>query len=121
MAEQMLTAGILGLGGTGRLLLESARQTGQFLIKAVADQDQQQVEKTAAELPCEPYTDYRQMIVQNQLDCLLVAADIHLCDEHLKTAIRKKFHVLDWNLAGLPMANRTFSYSAIWTYSSASS
>lgn len=94
MAEQMLTAGILGLGGTGHLLLESARQTGQFLIKAVADQDQQQVEKTAAELPCEPYTDYRQMIVQNQLDCLLVAADIHLCDEHLKTAIRKKFHVL---------------------------
>ena len=34
------------------------------------------------------------MIVQNQLDCLLVAADIHTCDEHLKTALRKKFHVL---------------------------
>jgi len=94
MTEQMLTAGVLGLGRAGHLLLEAARQTRQFLIKAVADQDQQQAEKTAAEHQCEPYTDYRQMIVQNQLDCLLVAADTHLCDEHLKTAIRKKFNVL---------------------------
>lgn len=94
MAEQMLTAGVLGLGGDGPLLLEAARRTGQFLIRAVADQDQQRIERVAAELDCEPYTDYRQMIVQNQLDCLLVAADIHTCDEHIKTAIRKKFHVL---------------------------
>jgi predicted dehydrogenase len=94
MAEQMLTAGVLGLGKDGHLLLEAARRTGQFLLKAVADQDQQHAEKCAAEFHCEPYSDYRQMIVQNQLDCLLVAADIHVCDEHLKTAIRKKLNVL---------------------------
>lgn len=94
MAEQMLTAGILGLGRDGHVLLEAARQSEQFLIKAVADQDHQRVEKIAAEFQCEPYTDYRQMIVQNQLDCLIVTADIHACDEHLKTAIRKKFNVL---------------------------
>ncbi len=94
MTEQMLTAGVLGLGGDGQLLLEAARASGQFAIRAVADQDQQRAEKIAAELGCEPYTDFRQMIVQNQFDCLLVAADIHTCDEHLKTAFRKKFHVL---------------------------
>jgi predicted dehydrogenase len=94
MTEQILTVGILGLGRDGHLLLEATRQTGQFLIKAVADQDQQRIEKIAAEFQCEPYTDYRRMIVQNQLDCLFVAADIHVCDEHLKTAIRKKFNVL---------------------------
>ncbi len=94
MAEHMLTAGILGLGKDGHVLLEAARQSGQFLIKAIADQDHQRVEKVAVEFQCEPYTDYRQLIVQNQLDCLLVAADIHMCDEHLKTAIRKKFNVL---------------------------
>ncbi|MDI6449574.1 Gfo/Idh/MocA family protein [Anaerobaca lacustris] len=94
MTEQMLTAGVLGLGRDGQLLLEAARTSGQFLIKAVADQDQQRAEKIAAEFACEPYTDFRQMIVQNQFDCLLVAADIHTCDEHLKTAFRKKFHVL---------------------------
>lgn len=94
MTEQRLTAGVLGLGKQGHLILESARTSRQFLIKAVADQDQQRVEKVAAQLGAEPYTDYRQMIVQNQLDCLFVAADIHTCDEHLKTAIRKKFNVL---------------------------
>lgn len=94
MTEQVLTAGILGLGADGHLLLKAARQTGQFVIKAVADQDQQRAEKIAAEFQCEPYNDYRQMIVQNQLDCLFIAADIHACDEHLKTAIRKKFNVL---------------------------
>jgi predicted dehydrogenase len=32
--------------------------------------------------------------VQNQLDCLLVAAETHTCDEQLKAALKKKFHVL---------------------------
>ncbi len=90
----MLTTGILGLGTEGQLLLEAARRSGEFAIQAIADQDQQRVEKVAAELGCEPYTDYRQMIVQNQLDCLLVGADIHTCDEQIKTALRKKFNVL---------------------------
>lgn len=94
MTETMLTAGILGLGTEGQLLLEAARQSGQFAIGAIADQDQQRVEKIAAEVGCEPYTDYRQMIVQNQLDCLLVAADLHTCDEQIKAALRKKFNVL---------------------------
>lgn len=94
MAEQTLTAAVLGLGPEGRRLLEAAHATGAFHIKAVADQDQQRVERSAKEFDCEPYTDYRQLIVQNQLDCLLVAADIHTCDEHLKTALKKRFNVL---------------------------
>jgi len=32
--------------------------------------------------------------VQNQLDCLLVAAEIHTCDEQLKAALKKKLHIL---------------------------
>jgi predicted dehydrogenase len=94
MAEKTLTAAILGLGKAGQRLLEAVQATSDFRIKAVADQDQQQVERVARDLECEPYTDYRQLIVQNQLDCLLVASDIHLCDEHLKTALKKGFHVL---------------------------
>ncbi len=94
MAEQTLTAAILGLGPEGQRLLEAAQATGDFCIKAVADQDQQRVDRNAKEFGCEPYTDYRQLIVQNQFDCLLVAADIHVCDEHLKAALKKRFHVL---------------------------
>ena len=94
MAEETLTAAVLGLGKEGQRLLEAARATGEFQIKAVADQDQQHAERAAADFQCEPYTDYRQLIVQNQLDCLFVAADIHLCDDHLKTALKKGFSVL---------------------------
>ena len=94
MAADILTAGILGLDGDGRLLLEAVQASGAYEVRAVADLDQQRAEKTAAEFQCQAYTDYRQLIVQNQLDCLLVAADIHACDEYIKTAIKKKFNVL---------------------------
>jgi predicted dehydrogenase len=94
MATSILTAGILGLDKNGQLLLEAAHTSGHFHIQAVADLDPQRAEKTGAEFKCDAYTDYRQFIVRNQLDCLLVAADIHTCDEHLRAALRKKFNVL---------------------------
>jgi predicted dehydrogenase len=94
MASESLTTAVLGLNDRGRGLLKAAAATGCFQIRAVADQDQPKAEKAAAEYGCEAYGDYRQLIVQNQFDCLLVAADIHTCAEYLKAALRKKFHVL---------------------------
>lgn len=94
MASESVTTGILGLNDRGRHLLKAAVATGRFQICAVADQDQQKAEKTAAEYGCEAYGDYRQFIVQNQFDCLLVAADTHTCIDYLKAALRKKSHVL---------------------------
>lgn len=94
MTKDTLTAGILGLDEKGALLLDAASRCGYFQVTVVADLDPQKAEKAAARYGCEPYTDYRQLIVQNQVDCLLVAADIHTCDEHLKTAIRKQINVL---------------------------
>ncbi len=75
-------------------MLEAAVSTGLFQIKAVADVDPHKAQKAATQYGCDSYTDYRQLIVQHQLDCLLVAADIHICDEQLKAAIRKKFNIL---------------------------
>jgi predicted dehydrogenase len=89
-----LTAGVLGLNDSGQRLLKAAAATGSFQIRAVADLDPQKVERAAAEHHCEAYGDYRRLIVQNQLDCLLVAAETHTCDEQLKAALKKKFHVL---------------------------
>ncbi len=94
MGSENLTAAILGLTDSGQRLLQATAATGFFQIKAVADQDPQRAEKVAAEYHCDAYNDYRQLIVQNQLDCLLVAAEIHTCDEQLKAAFKKKFHVL---------------------------
>jgi predicted dehydrogenase len=94
MATETLTAAVLGLDQKGWLLLDAASRAGCFEIKAVADQDPQKVGKAAAKYKCEPYTDYRQLIVQNQLDCLLLSTDIHAYGEHLKTAIKRKFNIL---------------------------
>jgi predicted dehydrogenase len=94
METERLTAGILGLNDSGQRLLKAAAATGSFQIKAVADEDAQKAEKAAALHHCEAYRDYRQLIVQNQLDCLLVAAEPHACDEHLTAALRKRFHIL---------------------------
>jgi predicted dehydrogenase len=94
MESEKLTAAVLGLNDCGQRLLKAAVATGCLQIKAVADQDPAKAERTAAEYRCEGYSDYRRLIVQNQLDCLLVAAETHTCDEQLKAAIRKKFHIL---------------------------
>jgi predicted dehydrogenase len=104
MGSESLTTAILGLNETGRRLLKAAAATGLFAIKAVADLDQQRAEKAAGEYGCEAYTDYRQLVVQNQLDCLLVAAETHTCDEQIKSAIRKKFNILK-----MPPPARTFA------------
>jgi predicted dehydrogenase len=94
MGSENLTAAILGLNDSGQRLLRAAASAGCFEIKAVADLDPQKAERAAAEHHCDAYSDYRQLIVQNQIDCLLVAAETHTCDEQLKAALRKKFHVL---------------------------
>ena len=86
MGSENLTAAILGLNDSGQRLLQAAVATGCFQIKAVADLDLQKAEKAAAEHHCDAYSDYRRLIVQNQIDCLLVAAETYTCDEQLKGA-----------------------------------
>jgi predicted dehydrogenase len=94
MSEGKLKTAVLGLDDRGRLLLEAATQADYFEIAAVADQDASLAESTAYKYKCEHYDDYRQLIMQNQFDCLLVAAGIHSCDEHIKMAMKKKTNIL---------------------------
>jgi predicted dehydrogenase len=75
-------------------LLEGANRSGYFKISAVADKDGNAANQAASEYKCTAYDDYRQLIIQNQFDCLLVAAGIHSCDEYIRTAMKKKFNVL---------------------------
>jgi predicted dehydrogenase len=94
MAAEPLSAAVLGLGPPGQLLLEAIQAGSRLRVKAVGDPDRKRAEHAAARYACDAYTDYRQLIVQNELDALLVAADFHACDEHIKAAIRSKFHIL---------------------------
>jgi len=104
MNEPKLKTAVLGLDENGLLLLEAARQIEELNILAVADTDTNLAEKIAAQYKCTPYDDYRRLIIQNQFDCLLVAAPIHTCVENLKAAIRKSFNILK-----LPPLARSFA------------
>jgi len=84
----------LGLTAKGQQLLEAAGATGLFDIVAVADADGELAEKIAHRYEAEALDDYRQLVIQNQLDVLLVAAPMYLCDEHVRAAMKKKFNIL---------------------------
>jgi predicted dehydrogenase len=94
MSEGKLKTAVLGLDDKGKFLLEVASQIDLFQILAVADNDASLAESTVYKYKCDHYDDYRQLIMQNQFDCLLVAAGIHSCDEYIKMAMKKKTNIL---------------------------
>ena len=94
MSDGKLNTAILGLNEGGQLLLKASEAVDYLQIQAVADKDTILAEKIAGQYKCAAYDDYRQLIIQNQLDCLLVAAPIHSCDEYVRMAMKKKFNVL---------------------------
>jgi predicted dehydrogenase len=94
MSEGKLKTAVLGLNEAGQFVLEAISQVDYFQIQAVADKDTNLAEKIAAEYQCAAFDDYRQLIIQNQLDCLLVAAGMHSCDEYVRMAMKKKFNIL---------------------------
>ncbi len=94
MGPGRLKTAVLGLDNGGRLLLEAASQVEYLDIYAVADSDAALAEKLAGQYDCAAYDDYRQLIMQNEFDCLLVAAPLHSCEKYVKVAIKKKFNVL---------------------------
>ncbi len=94
MGDIKLKTAVLGLGERGLELLEAAKAVDCLEIQAVADKDPGLAERIGGAWQCAFYDDYRQLIIQHQLDCLLVAAPIHSCDEYVRMAMKKKFNVL---------------------------
>ncbi|MHC4323935.1 MAG: Gfo/Idh/MocA family protein [Planctomycetota bacterium] len=94
MSKSKLNTAILGLNSGGQLLLQASEAVDCLEVRAVADKDTSLAEKIAGQYECAAFDDYRQLIIQNQLDCLLVAAPIHSCDEYVRMAMKKKFNVL---------------------------
>ncbi len=94
MSQDRLRTAILGLTAKGQQLLEAAGATGLFDIVAVADADLELAEKIAHRYEAAAFDDYRQLVIQNQLDVLLVADPMYLCDEHVRAAMKKKFNIL---------------------------
>ncbi len=107
MYEGKLKTAVLGLDENGQLLLKAASQIPYFQIQAVADKNTHLAEEFAAEYKCKAHDDYRQLIIQSQLDCLLVAAGMYSCDEYVRAAMKKNF-----NIFKLAPAARNFEEAA---------
>ncbi|AQQ70590.1 putative oxidoreductase [Limihaloglobus sulfuriphilus] len=73
MTDEKLKFGILGLTDNSKLFLECALKSEQFELAAVADDDYRAAESYAASLDCETESDFRQLVLKNQFDLLVVS------------------------------------------------
>lgn len=93
MTRDKLKAAVLGLKDGGEKLLSIAAESEYFDIVAVAEKEAEVAQNTAKQYGCAAFDDYRQLVIQNELDCVLVAAGMYSCEQYLRAAIKKKFNV----------------------------
>ena len=84
MSIDILKTAILGLNGQGSFLSKAASKCELIKLESVADRDGKLAEKTAAELDCDHFDDYRQLIMHYELDCLIVADAFYDCHDLLR-------------------------------------
>ncbi|HPS54687.1 MAG TPA: Gfo/Idh/MocA family oxidoreductase [Sedimentisphaerales bacterium] len=94
MSQKKLKTALIGLDDDGLNILEALLKVDSFDLLAIADKNTKLAEKIAAIHNCDSYDDYRQLIAQNQLDCLIVTGGIHRCDEYVKSAIKNNVNIL---------------------------
>lgn len=92
--SEPLAVAAIGLTPLTETLLEIAWENPRLKIVAVGDKDAACAEATARKYECDAFTDYRQLVVQNQADLLITGAPPHQTVEHLRQALQKKTHIL---------------------------
>lgn len=108
MSESKIKTGFLGLSPNGKRLINLVEQLPRFTITAIGDKDIDNASKVAGRFQsCTGYDDYRQMIMQNELDLLFIAEPIYDSIEYIRSAIKKKLNIFKLHPAG-----RDFSESA---------
>jgi predicted dehydrogenase len=94
MSIGKLKTACLGLGRGAPQLLDLASSTGLYEIISVADSLLANAQQTTQKYNCTAFDDYRQFILQNDIDILIVAEPLYKCAEFVKAAINKKIHIL---------------------------
>jgi len=72
MSQEKLKTALIGLDEDGLGMLEALSKVDSFEVLAIADKNTKLAEKNASLYDCRPYDDFRQLIAQNELDCLVV-------------------------------------------------
>ncbi len=94
MSIGKLKTACLGLGRGADELLSLACSTELYEIISIADSNLTNAQQTAQKYNCSAFDDYRQFILQNDIDLLIVAEPLYKCAEFVKAAINKKYHIL---------------------------
>ncbi|OHB55924.1 MAG: hypothetical protein A2173_05880 [Planctomycetes bacterium RBG_13_44_8b] len=94
MRDGKLKTASLGLGRGMEQLLNSACSTGLYEIISVADGVLSNAEELAQKYNCTAFDDYRQFVLQNDIDVLIVAEPLYKCVEYVKAAINKKCSII---------------------------
>ena len=100
MDKTILKTGVLGLDHRGEFYLRALNELPGFNIYAVADRNLQRLAQAEQCYHCQVFDDPRQFIIQNDLDCLVVAAGLHSCLEYVRMALKKGIAVLKLAPAG---------------------
>ena len=101
MGFEKLKTAVLGLGDQGREALAIAAESEYFQICAVADSDAELAEKIARTHECGHYFDYRQLVIQNDLDILIACEPTYVCAEFIRLAMSKQCNVIKMSPAAL--------------------
>lgn len=94
MARKKLKIAAIGLNEQTEQLLDIAWESDLYEIAAGADERAERTDTFARKYECQTFTDYRQLIIQTETDCLLFGSPIHLCAEFIRLGIQQKRHIL---------------------------
>jgi predicted dehydrogenase len=94
MNQKKLKIAAIGLNEQTEQLLDIAWESDLCEIAAVADERAERADTFARKYECQTFTDYRQLIIQTETDCLLFGSPIHLCAEFIRLGIQQKRHIL---------------------------
>jgi predicted dehydrogenase len=94
MDTKKIKTAFLGITEKDQSLLETVWDNKSFRIAALAGNNQELVENFAGRYECAGFDDFRQLVVRNELDLLVVTAPIHLCEDYVKTAMKKGINIL---------------------------
>jgi predicted dehydrogenase len=94
MSDLKIKSAILGLNQKTPNLLQAFQQLDFFDVTAIADKNDESLEKIAHNANAKPYDDYRTLLVENEFDCIIVNAPLHTCHETVKNALKNKINIL---------------------------
>lgn len=94
MSIGKLKTACLGIGTRTSSLLDIACSTELYEIISVADSNITNASQAAQKYNCTAFDDYRQFILQNQPDVLIVAEPLYKCADFVRIALNKQCHIL---------------------------